>query len=67
MNGKTARFLRSFLWWAGITASSEHRARKRAWKAMGHRQRGRTRRAIEHHMRRQPTPLAKYDGFTPKA
>lgn len=57
MNGKIARMLRRFTRWAGVTSQSAVRARKRSWKAMSHRARGRTRAKIEHALFDDPRPL----------
>lgn len=47
MNGRAARLIRKFAVWAKVTDHGEIRRRKRAWKAMSHRERGVTRRRIE--------------------
>jgi hypothetical protein len=57
MNGKTARLFRKFTRWAGVTTRTEQRARQRAWLAMPHRERGRTRARAERAMEADPRAL----------
>lgn len=63
MNGKAASLIHEFLGWAGVTSAAEERARKKAWKAMSHRERGKRRKMIERHMKANPTPATRTTGL----
>jgi hypothetical protein len=47
MNGRSARLIRRFAHWAQVRSHSEIRKRKRAWKRLSHKQRGKLRARIE--------------------
>lgn len=46
MNGRAARLIRKFCNWAKVKTHSEVRKRKKAWKALSHKERGRRRAMI---------------------